>query len=278
MIYCSCPFHFGGGRYDGAVLSDSAGCLHLKRVEFGSSPTYIQRGISGAWREQFVKSSTPARDSVMVLSPAGVPYMAYLVQSDGNMYVWSLGQTSAQKANPPNAWSDTWDDLALVVTSGTLAEVPHLLRVYHQSGPKDRHLVYSYREGGSWTHKVIGSDGQHSCGTCVIGNKCTVDYFVYSLQMPLVILASASGDVRMFYVRIKRTGQLTGTYSKYSGCYWKGGSETYQLRMAWLESGKIKTARIKDNFAPHRMHAEVGPAGDIHLMEGYGRYYMVIGK
>lgn len=248
----------------GDLLSDSVGCLHARRHENGSL-FYMQRGISGTWTEQVIPSPTFIDSLEMILSPAGAPYLAFA--HNLNLFMWAFGETKGTQVNPSNTSTRTAYEKAFVVTKGAGAEEPHFLRVHSFSKPTKKEilkLVYSHRKGGSWTHKVVGTDGVHSCRACTVGAKCSVNFFLYT---PLFMVASGSGDVRLFYIQTRRHGHMVGTpHYKTGACIWVGGSSSYQLRVGWFAGGKIQSAGIKVLASvPEDPRGILDKSGNIHL-------------
>lgn len=275
------PWSPSSGSWGGRDLrADSAGCLHFVSLA-GKSVTYMQRGKTGAWKRASVTAPYYINYSFLALSPGGVPYVMYHPLNE--IRLWALGQSQGVVVNPANTGTWSQDPKALVVTGPPKAEVPHVLSVdiSYSSGDKTRRLVLSSRSGGAWTRSVIGTDESPSCPKCATGVKCTVDYLRYGYYTPAALVASGSGDLRMFYFRTRVHGDYVGQiHWKTGSCTWTGQpTETGQLRMAWLSQGKVQSAVIKDGFGyPDYMDAILDSAGDIHLMFGYQIYHIVLGK
>ena len=262
------------------LRTDSAGCLHFVSMA-GGSVTYMQRGKAGTWKRARVPAPYYIDNCQLALSPGGVPYVAYHPLNE--IRLWALGDSQGVVVNPANTGTWSRDPIALAVTGPSKAEVPHVLSVdiNHTSGNKTRRLVLSSRTGGSWTRKVVGTDESPRCPKCTIGAKCTVDYLKYGYYTPTAMVASGTGDLRLFYFRTRVHGVWTGSlHYKTGSCTWSGQpTETGQLRMAWLSQGKIRSAVIKDGFGyPDYMEAILDSSGDIHLMFGYQIYHIVLGK
>lgn len=265
----------------GSLHSDSAGCLHTFREE-NNLTIYMQRGVSGIWREVAGPSPYETSGSRLTLSPAGVPLLAY--QHKYNLYLWQLGDKKAWMANPNKSSTSSSEEVAAAVTKGGSAEVLHMLHVnYHldANGKRVRKLVYSFGEDKTWTHMDVGIDGEANCGVCTIGAKCAVDLYTYSpdtrsygLKWPLRIIASGSGDVRLLFVRVRSYGLVEGKYNKFSlDCAWTGGlMNTRELRVAWVSKGKIRSSGVNGlmiPFASEYMFKQflLDRSGDIHIAE-----------
>ena len=269
----------------GDLLTDSMGCLHARRKS-GTKILYMQRGLSGKWKEWTIPTPPSYYAPVLTLSAAGVPHFAYWQKAKTDLVGWwTLGLAKGEKVHSPSGWSGYVQTVGMAVTGSASAEVPHLL-FRHGSAKKNTELLYASRKGGVWTQKVLGIDGGYICGTCKVGGLCPIDYYTFE---PMFVVASGSGDVRLFYLRTHHHGNKIGKLEPVGSthvCKWMGGEEKEQLMVAWLAGGKIKSAGIKVlGQYPWNHQAVVDKSGDIHLgfssTKGPNKYdvhHMVVGK
>jgi len=269
------------------LISDSAGCLHARRMENGKV-FYMQRGISGSWKEQITPiKGNMSMNTRLVLSPSGVPFISYVKHYLlPELSWWKFGGAKGHLLKPPKGIIPWFWDLKMAITGSGSAKVLHFL-LHHKTSSNDYGLLYLYRKGGAWSYNVLGTDGSPNCGTCVAGSKCAVDFYYYS---SLGLVASGSGDVRLFYLRNRVSGDMVGTMKPVGStqyCRWQGGTLTGSLHVAWLAGGKIQNTSLKaiSTIRYEEFQAVLDKSGDIYL--GYTSddgppwfpiHHMVIGK
>jgi len=141
-----------------------------------------------------------------------------------------------------------------------------------------RKLMLAHRAGGAWTRQFLGVDGKATCPTCVVGGKCPLNHYEY---VPMALVASGSGDMRIIYYRVKVHGHKSGIQNyKTGGCMWIGGSRTWQLRVAWPTSTGFKSADLGvSDLSWETPQVALDGAGNIHLaapqISGKIRYVML---
>jgi hypothetical protein len=175
-------------------------------------------------------------------SPPGAPEIVAMTTLNPSQETTSIATSAADAANP--------------------AGTPHILFGLPRADFTNA-VTYATRTGPSqWSTVTIAADGPPANPCPTPGGSCTV---TAAVDLPIGIVATASGDVRMFY----STENVTYTCSagSCSPSESSPGAEAAgsTLRIAWLEKGVPESLPLATVNNPSVATLAIDTAGNIHL-------------
>jgi hypothetical protein len=193
------------------VRTDQGGCLHTLG-EPGSGmtaagTTYLER--DAAWTGTAVGSGVEVGPSALALAPSGEPHVVWTETSSGAIALrWSRGLTHSELVYT-SAVGGFVARLGVVTQGGV--EVPHVLFAAPLADGTTELRHATRAADGTWSVAVLKTGRLRGCDTpATDGATCLVD----GIQLvPVAVVTSGSGDVRLFWASVHEYGTLTGTCS-----------------------------------------------------------------
>lgn len=288
-------------RVEGAVLvggehgfaRDDAGCFHAG-AELLNGAAYARRHDTWGYALVGTPDATVAEAPVLALAPSGRPHLVFweATAESGWVIRWAAPPLAAETIPPTGATGQNGLGIALAVTAAPNDVdgfgIPHLLfnRYFtSEAGGQGVELAYAVRHAdGTWSVRSVarGSPDQfafaQACGVAShFGETCSYTYDTY---VPVAVVASGNGEVRLLYAR--QTAQVDATSQCFGCvCQWQwqslrtvGGS----LEVAWPDGEQVGHATLVDGIVTYGGTAVIDDGGRIQLAVGDNgalRYLMI---
>lgn len=257
-------------HWEDSLQGDSRGRFHLLATRLqGGRPQAVYAIWDGKWT---VTPTTVIPSGAGIPSPEVTPLGMTLTRAgDARIAFWSknfqtmmrtlqvadpLGNSTIALQEPmPSATIDPNEESVLfALTERAGAETPHVLtvrRMMGRSGSIDEggpplEVLYVTRDEDRFVQHVLAQNSsvRTSAGKQVDGAEAW-DYDEWSFW-PVAVVARGA-EVRLLYTGNHLTGRVTYRETR-SGPVWGGGTNAQELRMAWVEKGKVKTRVIGTGF------------------------------
>ncbi len=280
----------GGAR---SFARDDAGCLHAG-AELLNGAGYARRHDTWGYGLIGTPGATVAEAPVLALAPSGQPHLVFweATAESGWVVRWAAPPLAAETVPPAGVTGQNGLGIAVAVTASPNdvkgIGIPHLLfnRYFtSETGGQGLELVYAVRQAaGTWSVRSVarGSPDQfafpQACGVAThFGQTCSYTYDTY---LPVAVVPSGNGEVRLLYARQKAqvdaTSQCFGCV-----CQWQWQSvRTVEgsLEVAWPDGEQLGHATLVDGIVTYGGTAVIDDGGRIQLAVGDNgalRYLMI---
>lgn len=258
------------------VLRDEGGCLHVLGDPgtgmTGGTTTYLLRDAT--WHATAVGGGSQPRPSALALAPSGQPHVVW-TESGGTTSElrWARGPAGSELVWAGGAGAGYGNVPRIGVSASSAIETPHVLFLVPKAdGSSD--LYYATRaSAGSWSVVLLELGRPAGCtGTPVAGATCSADGLSF---VPVAVIASGSGDVRLFWGRNHETGTLTGRCDV--GPFPGGGGPPPPPPFCFWDGALTRDARLIVG-TPGLPSAEVGAGIDLltatAVLDGAGHVHI----
>ena len=276
----------GNPVFADGLAADQGGCLHAslmvdKQIVYG-----LRDAATGKWSYKAIAQDPSFKhqnrwlwERATILSPAGRPHIAYVLKSGSTTATlnWVASPGNPVKIVSLPASADRVEIIGLAVGGSSGASTAHILFVENPvKGVKGKISYARQSPAGGWTIHTVATFGPYPCPDPPSGSSDTCP-FDHTWAVPLAVVASPGGDVRLFHSIISYQGNLKAqcTYpeagvpfdSGVNYCKWTGNKTVDgKLMMAVPDSTGLNTTTLKTGVAPVRGLGEMDSKGRIHLL------------
>lgn len=288
----------------GSVQRDGGGCLHalISTVDPPTGSSALAYAVHTDFWSYLGYVNRPGTTFVggLGLDGLGDPAIAYWepVEADrrNRTLVWR------HPAGPREPIADVQstlfiDESVRMAFSGDGAGQPHIVATRAFPGLADQsgvELIYATRvaprttsapavePAPAWSVQVAaqGSADEFNPWRCEAPpGPGTVCAFSYDSVRALGLVASRTGDVRLFYVRQHISGRITGDCSSGPCTRHDESSTDGTLYVVWPENGALAQAVVREHFPYFSGTAVVDERGRVHLLASdfQGSRYLMLG-
>ncbi len=271
-----------------SVTHDGTGTMYAGLVT--SQSDLVSGRWDGAWNLTNIDVQVNA--SAVARGPSDSTHLAYWTSTNGTwQMLWAIAGQAPELVAPLGSNVLFLGEHGIAVVDDAGSGIPHLTFATQSVGGGLHEVVYATRTGpGTWDVVPVASESQAANDTCNTppqgpGQQCNYDYI---RMRPLDIIASAGGDIRIFYARDHFMGSVQSVCMPGPGggfCEWQplADNSTSDLHIAWPDGVGVANAVVVPDRRVQSMTSAMDIAGQMHVAAYVGQgnsevHYLRVGE